>query len=174
MLCQLRGKLPHHLVASFKSTLNVVKDADLIIHVIDITNPYFEDHIKIVEDTLESLSCKDKHQVKVFNKIDALEDKTRITYVKNVHPESIMISAERGINISNLRDVFVSFYEQNFVENKIRADHSKSHLVAKVHSLVDDLETSYDDFGITIQYKTTKQIHEQILRLFNGKNKVVN
>ncbi len=167
-------KLPHHLVASFKSTLNVVKNADLIIHVIDITNPYFEDHIKIVEDTLESLACKDKQQVKIFNKIDALEDKTRITYVKNVHPESIMISAERGINISNLRDVFVNFYEQNFVENKIRTDHSKSHLVAKVHSLIDDLETSYDDFGITIQYKTTKRIHEQILRLFNGKKKVVN
>ena len=50
-----------------------------------------------------------------------------------------------------------------------RTDHSKSHLVAKVHSLVDDLETEYDDFGITIKYKTTKQINEQILRLFNGK-----
>jgi GTPase len=162
-------KLPHHLVASFKSTLNVVKDANLIIHVIDITNPYFEDHIKIVEDTLESLGCKDKHQVKIFNKIDILEDKSRINYVKSVHPDSIMLSAERGININNLRDVFVDFYEQNFVTNKIRTDHTKSHLVAKVHSLVDDLETTYDDFGITIQYKTNKQIHEQILRLFDGK-----
>lgn len=162
-------KLPHHLVASFKSTLNVVKDADLIIHVIDITNPYFEDHIKIVEDTLESLGCKEKYQVKIFNKIDVLEDKSRINYVRSVYPNSIMISAERGINISNLHDAFVDFFEQNYVTNKIRTDHSKSHLVAKVHSLVDDLETTYDDFGITIQYKTNKQIHEQILRLFDGK-----
>lgn len=161
-------KLPHHLVASFKSTLNVVKEANFIIHVIDITNPYYEDHIKIVDDTLESLNCNDKHQIKVFNKIDLLEDKTKITYVKNVYPDCILISAERGININNLRDLFVDFYEQNFVENEIRTDHSKSHLVSKVHSLVDDLETSYDDFGITIKYKTNKQIHEQIVRMFSG------
>lgn len=161
-------KLPHHLVASFKSTLNVVKEANFIIHVIDITNPYYEDHIKIVDDTLESLNCNDKHQIKVFNKIDLLEDKTKITYVKNVYPDCILISAERGININNLRDLFVDFYEQNFIENEIRTDHSKSHLVSKVHSLVDDLDTSYDDFGITIKYKTNKQIHEQIVRMFNG------
>lgn len=162
-------KLPHHLVASFKTTLNVVSDADLIIHIIDITNPYFEDHIKVVEETLVSLGCKEKKQIKIFNKIDILEDKSRLNYVKSIYNESIIISAERGINISSLKDLFIDFYEQNFVENKIRTDHSKSHLVAKVHSLVDDLETTYDDFGITIQYKTTRQIHEQIMRLFNGK-----
>ena len=162
-------KLPHHLVASFQSTLNVVKEANLILHVIDITNPYYEDHIKIVDETLESLNCQDKHQIKIFNKIDLLEDKSKITYIKNTYPDSILISAERGININNLKDLFVDFYEQNFIENEIRTDHSKSHLVSKVHSLVDDLETSYDDFGITIKYKTNKQIHEHILRLFNGK-----
>lgn len=162
-------KLPHHLVASFRTTLNVVSEADLIIHVIDISNPYFEDHIKVVDDTLESLNCKEKHQIKIFNKIDILEDKSRMNYIKNAYPDCIMISAERGINISALKKLFVDFYEKNFVENKIRTDHSKSHLVAKVHSLVDDLETEYDDFGITIKYKTTKQINEQILRLFNGK-----
>jgi GTP-binding protein HflX len=162
-------KLPHHLVASFKSTLNVVLSADLIIHVIDISNPYFQDHIKVVDDTLESLGCKNNPQVKVFNKIDILEDKSRLAYVKNIYPDSIVISAERGMNINSLRDLFFDFYEQNFVENSIRTDHSKSHLVAKVHSLVDNLETKYDDFGITIKYKTNKHIHEQILRLFNGK-----
>lgn len=162
-------KLPHHLVASFRTTLNVVSEADLIIHVIDISNPYFEDHIKVVDDTLESLNCKEKHQIKIFNKIDILEDKSRMNYIKNVYPDCIMISAERGINITALKELFIDFYEKNFVENKIRTDHSKSHLVAKVHSLVDDLETEYDDFGITIKYKTTKQINEQILRLFNGK-----
>jgi len=164
-------KLPHHLVASFKSTLNVVRDADLIIQVIDITNPYFEDHIKVVEETLESLDCRDKPQIKIFNKIDILNDKNRIDFIKQAYPESIIISAERCINISKLKNIFLNFYEQNFVTNKIRTDHSKGHLVAKVHSLVDDLKTTYDDTGITIEYKTSKQINEQILRLFNGKKK---
>ncbi len=167
-------KLPHHLVASFKTTLNVVSEADLIIHVIDISNPYFEDHMKVVDETLESLGCNEKQQIKIFNKIDILEDKSRVNFVKSVYPNSIMISAVRGININALKDMFIDFFEQNFVENSIRTDHSKSHLVSKVHSLVDDLDTSYDDFGITIKYKTTKQVHEQILRLFNGKKKVAN
>lgn len=162
-------KLPHHLVASFKSTLNVVKEADLILHVIDITNPFFEDHIKVVEETLESLDCKNKPTIKIFNKIDALEDKSKIDYVKNHFPNCIIISAERGINIGSLKNIFLEFYEQNFVTNKIRTDHTKGNLVAKVHSLVDDLKTTYDDFGITLEYKTSKQIHEQIMRLFNGK-----
>lgn len=165
-------KLPHHLVASFKTTLNVVSEADLIIHVIDISNPYFEDHMKVVDETLESLGCNEKQQIKIFNKIDILEDKSRVNFVKSVYPNSIMISAVRSININALRDLFIDFFEQNFVENSIRTDHSKSHLVSKVHSLVDDLETSYDDFGITIKYKTTKQVNEQILRLFNGKKNV--
>jgi GTP-binding protein HflX len=167
-------KLPHHLVESFKTTLNVVSEADLIIHVVDLTNPYFEDHIRVVTETLQSLGCKDTNQVMVFNKIDILNDKSRLNYVKSVFPESIIISAERGININRLRDVFINFYEHNFVEHTIRTDHSKSHLVSKVHSLIDDIETNYDDFGITLKYKTTKQIHEQILRLFNGKKKVGN
>ncbi|MCB0747564.1 MAG: GTPase HflX [Ignavibacteriae bacterium] len=162
-------KLPHHLVASFQTTLNVVKDADLIIHLIDITNPYFEDHIQVVEETLESLNCKEKQQIKIFNKIDALTDKSKINYVNSLYPNCIMISAERGINISSLKNIFIDYYEQNFVSNKIRTDHTKGNLVAKVHSMVEDLKTTYDDFGITIEYKTSKHIHEQILRLFNGK-----
>ncbi len=167
-------KLPHHLVASFKTTLNVVKTADLIIHVIDITNPFYEDHIQVVEETLESLGCKEKARLKIFNKIDALEDKHKLELIKNHYPDSILISAERGINIKKLKDYFIKFYEQNFVENKIRTDHSRSHLVSKIHSLVEDIETEYDDFGITIKYRTTKQIHEQILRLLNGKKKTNN
>ncbi|MCB9220164.1 MAG: GTPase HflX [Ignavibacteriales bacterium] len=162
-------KLPHHLVASFQTTLNVVKDADLIIHLIDITNPYFEDHIQVVEETLETLNCKEKQQIKIFNKIDALTDKSKINYVNSLYPNCIMISAERGINISSLKNIFIDYYEQNFVSNKIRTDHTKGNLVAKVHSMVEDLKTTYDDFGITIEYKTSKHIHEQILRLFNGK-----
>ncbi|MBK7104624.1 MAG: GTPase HflX [Ignavibacteriae bacterium] len=163
-------KLPHHLIASFKSTLSVVREADLIIHLIDITNPFFEDHIKVVEETLESLDCKSKPTVKVFNKIDVLNDKSKIEYVKNHFPNCLIVSAERGINIKSLNDLFVNFLEQNFVKNKIRTDHTKGNLVAKVHSLVDDLKTTYDDFGITLEYRTSKQIHEQILRLFNGEN----
>ena len=64
-------------MASFKSTLNEVRDADIIMHVIDFSHPYFEDHIHVVEETLKELDCGEKAQLKVFNKIDLLETKQK-------------------------------------------------------------------------------------------------
>ena len=162
-------KLPHHLVASFQSTLNVVRDANIIIHVIDITNSYYEDHIKVVEQTLEDLKCTDIPIIKIFNKVDALDDKNKIEYLTRTYPNCIILSAERGININSLQDELLKFYEKNFIENSIRTDHSKSHLVAKIHSLVDDLETDYDDFGITLKYRASVRNHKKIIETF-GQN----
>lgn len=64
-------KLPHHLVECFKSTLDEVREADILVHVVDISHPSFEDHIRAVNETLEDLGALDKPTVTVFNKIDA-------------------------------------------------------------------------------------------------------
>ena len=64
-------KLPHHLVESFKSTLDEVREADVLIHVVDISHPNFEDHITAVNDTLKDIDALDKTTITVFNKIDA-------------------------------------------------------------------------------------------------------
>lgn len=64
-------KLPTDLVESFKSTLDEVREADLLLHVVDISHPEFEDQIQVVEKTLSDLGCADKPQILVFNKIDA-------------------------------------------------------------------------------------------------------
>lgn len=64
-------KLPHHLVESFKSTLDEVREADVLIHVVDISHPEFEDQINVVKQTLADLGCADKPTIMIFNKIDA-------------------------------------------------------------------------------------------------------
>lgn len=64
-------KLPHHLVECFKSTLDEVREADVLLHVVDISHPSFEDHIRTVNETLEELGALDKPVITVFNKIDA-------------------------------------------------------------------------------------------------------
>ena len=64
-------KLPHDLVDSFKSTLDEVREADLLLHVVDISHPEFEDQIKVVEKTLADLGCADKPSMIIFNKVDA-------------------------------------------------------------------------------------------------------
>jgi GTP-binding protein HflX len=64
-------KLPHHLVECFKSTLDEVREADVLIHVVDVSHPHFEDQINVVNETLKELGARDKDTIMVFNKIDA-------------------------------------------------------------------------------------------------------
>ncbi len=115
-------KLPHHLVESFKSTLDEVREADLLLHVVDISHPGFEDQIAIVNQTLQEIKAADKHILVVFNKTDAysyirkdeddlspklrenltLDELENSWMAKNNMP-SIFISALKKQNIEELR-----------------------------------------------------------------------
>jgi len=117
-------KLPHHLIESFKSTLEEVKDSDVLVHVVDVSHPSFEDHIKVVNETLADLNALDKPIIMVFNKIDAfkydkkdeddltpvtrenysLEDLKKMWMSKSDHP-TVYISAVKKKNIDELKDV---------------------------------------------------------------------
>ena len=115
-------KLPHQLVEAFKSTLDEVREADILMHVVDISHPNFEDHIRVVEETLKDIKAIDKPIFVVFNKIDAyryeeydefsLEPKQQINYTLDEFKNSwiakentpcIFISAREKIGIDKLR-----------------------------------------------------------------------
>ncbi|MCO6501001.1 MAG: GTPase HflX [Vicingus serpentipes] len=117
-------KLPHHLVESFKSTLDEVRDADVLVHVVDISHPNFEDHINVVNETLKDIGALDKPTIIVFNKVDAFtyvkmdEDdllpKTKENYsledlkkmwMSKVEDPTVYISAVKKINIEELKEV---------------------------------------------------------------------
>ena len=117
-------KLPTDLVDSFKSTLDEVREADLLLHVVDISHPDFEDQIKVVEKTLADLGCADKPSMIIFNKIDAytwvekepddltpptkenatLDDLKR-TWMAKMNDNCLFISAREKQNIDELREV---------------------------------------------------------------------
>lgn len=69
-------KLPHHLVESFKSTLDEVREADILLHVVDLSHPQYEDQYAVVNRTLAELNCTDKPVITVFNKVDRYEEQT--------------------------------------------------------------------------------------------------
>ncbi len=69
-------KLPHHLIESFKSTLDEVKESDILMHVVDISHPQYEDQMKVVNTTLAELGCADKPMITVFNKMDLYEEQS--------------------------------------------------------------------------------------------------
>ena len=162
-------KLPANLIASFKSTLDEVRDADVILHIIDISDSYFEDHIKVVEETLKELGSDKKTIVKVFNKIDILDNKNKIGYIKNNYKNSIIVSAEKGINISALINKLIEMNENTFVEENVDLNLEDSKTAAKIHSLAEVLDTKYDDSKIHIKYKTNRHNSEKIKKMVDGR-----
>jgi GTP-binding protein HflX len=160
-------KLPAHLVASFKSTLNEVREADIILHVIDLSHPYYEDHIKVVDETLKEFGSKNKRVIKVFNKVDLIKDKSILEYVKNVYRESVMISASRGINISALLMLIKKILSENIVEEKVELPITASRKASQIHNFAEVLQTKYDEEKIYIHFRTTKQNSEKIKKMIS-------
>ncbi len=162
-------KLPPNLVASFKSTLNEVRDADIILHVIDLAHQYYEDHIQVVEDTLKEFGGNKKTIIKVFNKVDLIKDKSKINFVMNKYDKAVVISAQRGINISSLKDKILGIIEEEFVEEKIDIDIKDSKIAAQIHSLAEVLNTSYDENVMHLTYKANKENSQKIKKIIYGK-----
>ncbi len=116
-------KLPTDLVDSFKSTLDEVREADLLLHVVDISHPDFEEQIKVVDNTLKDLGCADKPSMIIFNKIDSYTwvekdpddltpatkenvtlDELKKTWMAKLNDSCLFISAKNKTNIDELRE----------------------------------------------------------------------
>lgn len=99
-------KLPHNLIESFKSTLEEVREADLLLHVIDASSTAHEDHVRVVEDTLEEIGASDIRTIKVYNKADKIEDEDEIvTQINGKKYPSIYISAKTKYHVPELREL---------------------------------------------------------------------
>lgn len=107
-------KLPHHLVESFKSTLDEVRDADILLHLVDASSPSLEEHIEVVRETMQELGAADKKVLLVFNKVDAAVPE-RLQELRKVWPDAIFVSAARGIGLDRLRKAIDAKVEQDFV-----------------------------------------------------------
>lgn len=96
-------KLPHNLIESFKSTLAEVQEADLLLHVVDVSNPAYEDHIRVVEETLDEIGSSDIRTITVFNKVDVLPEEELVGKVNGHSSPSIFTSVKTGYHIEEIR-----------------------------------------------------------------------
>jgi len=163
-------KLPHHLVASFKSTLNEVRESDILLHIIDISNDYYEDHIEVVNSTLKDLECAKKQVIKIFNKIDLVQDKNKIQYLYNKYPDSLIISAFKGINISSLRNKIKRIITDEFSQKRIKLKITDSKLISLIHSLANVTEIKYTNEFAEISYTAKPESEEKIRRALKTKS----
>ncbi len=97
-------KLPHHLVESFKSTLDEVRESDILLHVVDVAHPQFEDHLRTVQQTLQELGAAEKPTLMVFNKIDLYRER---------YFDDLLTKTERKDLEAELRDRLLNAYGEN-------------------------------------------------------------
>jgi GTP-binding protein HflX len=124
-------KLPHHLVESFKSTLDEVRECDILLHVVDLSHPQYEDHIRTVQQTLLDLGAQDKPTLMVYNKIDRyretnyddlLDSETKrhleqelAEYLQHTYGDLVVISAHSKEGIDQLREKMDRMIKESYV-----------------------------------------------------------
>ncbi len=158
-------KLPPDLVASFKSTLEEVAFADYILHVIDISSPAFREQIEVVDETLRQLGCSDKPILLVFNKVDRVNEFGVVRSVLNEYNGgSVAISAERHINLSQLKERMLEMMGSDIVEKSFRIKPTQSEKLAKILSVAEFVqENEYPD-SLHLKVRMRKKDWERLKR----------
>lgn len=136
-------KLPHRLIESFKSTLDEVRESNLLLHVVDITHHCFRDHMVVVKHTLEELGATDIPVLHVFNKVDALSDATVLNELRVDFDQAIFISAQRAIGLQELRDRIVSILEASYSEHEVYIPVTESKVMSHIRRMAEIVSEEY-------------------------------
>ena len=153
-------KLPHHLIEAFRSTLEEAKYADIILHVVDASNPQVDEQMYIVYETLQNLEVKNKPIITAFNKQDKLEGKPILRDFKADHV--VRISAKTGAGLDELQSVIEEVLrDQKVLIEKLYpyAEAGKIQLIRKYGEL---LEESYQEDGIFARGYVPVEIYERV------------
>lgn len=156
-------KLPHDLIESFKSTLDEVRESDILLHVVDASSNLIQEYIDVVNDTLHEMNADDKKSLMVFNKIDAIEPQ-QIAELKRAYPDAIFVSAERSIGIGRLEDRIQALIEQDFITRTMIIPASKYEGVAFLYRKAHIFEQDYEGSDVKITFSIAK---DDLMRLEN-------
>lgn len=142
------SNLPHHLVASFQATLMEVKNADLLLHLVDVSDERFMYYIEQVQEVLKKIEAHEIPQLLVLNKIDKLEE-TFLPFLLKRFPEAICISAVNGLNI----DMLIHKIENTLFNNQrltLMIPYEKTSLVSRLHEVAEIISEQYEQAGILV------------------------
>ena len=149
----LINKLPHDLVASFKSTLDEVRDADLLIHVVDISHPEYKNQMQTTDDLLIQMEMDAIDVVLVFNKTDSIEDIEELDRAQENFPSAISISCKKGEGIDALRQKIVTQYEKKMSPYQLELEHSQVGLISKIRKFALIVKEDYKEDRICLSLR---------------------
>ena len=152
-------KLPHHLVAAFRATLEEIRHADLLFHVVDASHPYKEDQIQAVLEVLKELGAEDKEVFTIWNKMDRLnEDQSIPERLIREYQPSVMVSADKQTGFENLLKSLVGHFEQRWQTIKVMIPHSRADLVAQLHKKGKVRQVKYLSKGTKIEAQVLPEL----------------
>ena len=160
-------KLPHNLVASFKSTLKEVLEADLIVMVLDMSSPQIRDHVDTITDVLKEMNADSIPVVHVLNKVDLISDGNFIEKLQRSFPGSVTISAHQHLKLSDLTSKVVEKMESNYQTIDLQLSYEDGKAIAQVQQGVEVLERAYEEEGVKLKIRGSRSRISQIMASIN-------
>ena len=166
----LIDKLPHDLIASFKSTLDEVRDANLLIRMVDISDLNAKRQIQTTDNVINTLGVENTDSLLVFNKADKINDPGILELELRRHPEAIIISSKNGTGLDVLRNAIISSYENKLTPHKITLKYEQTKLIQQIRKYAVIVKSDYEDIFISLDLRLPPEGKEQIEKLFMNTN----
>jgi GTP-binding protein HflX len=154
--------LPHHLVASFRSTLAEALHADLLLHVVDASHPEAESQVQAVKGVLAELGVDNDQVLGVLNKVDKVPDKGTLAVLRAEFAESVQVSALTGAGLDRLADRVVARRSGDWTELWLRVPHDQARLAALVHEHGEVILDRWTDDGWHAKVSVPKAVVWQL------------
>lgn len=154
--------LPHSLVASFRSTLEETAQADLLLHVVDVSYPKYKEQIKVTEDVLSQIGASHVPRILVFNKFDLIQNEPNLPRILGkIYPKSVCISGQSEQDMKRFRDTIVNFLAQNMIEKTFHVQYHDSEMLSLIYAHTRILESQWtQDEGI-FKVRMSKAIYNR-------------
>ena len=149
--------LPHHLIASFRATLEEARQANLLLHVADAANPAVAEQIAAAYKTLEEIGIREKDTLLVLNKIDALPDGIRVEGLRNRYPQAIPISARRGLGLAELAAAVSTALSRTFLDVEVELGVDNGRVLAYLAARGEVLSKTYRDSRVIVHCRMPRQ-----------------
>ena len=149
-------KLPHHLVASFRSTLEEAAEADFLVHVVDIGHPGYEEQMSVTHQVLAGLGMNERPAILVFNKIDRVTEPGILERARRLHPEPLFIAAGRNIGLDSVRSRIVQVVSEDLVERRIRLRAADAGSIARIYDQSHVVDATYHDGCVDLTFRTSR------------------
>jgi GTP-binding protein HflX len=147
-------RLPHDLVASFRSTLDEALDASLLLHIVDAADPALRSHIQVTKDVLDGIGAGALPSFLILNKIDAVDTAQRVL-LKKEFPQAIAMSALDAKDIDALHSRLVSFFLDDMAEVELVVPYGKEGVLADIRKNIHVLSESYEEMGLCLRIKAS-------------------